>query len=80
MSRLQELKDVLENIRSAWERHEKAAMVMQIGVKGSAYRLPGAKMMMATDGHMFGTISGGCLESDLYGWAEKAMETNTCVT
>lgn len=80
MSRLQELKDVLENIKSAWERHEKAAMVMQIGVKGSAYRLPGAKMMMATDGHMFGTISGGCLESDLYGWAEKAMETNTCVT
>ncbi|MFS0601224.1 XdhC family protein [Peribacillus frigoritolerans] len=80
MSRLQELKDVLDNIRSAWQRHEKAAMVMQIGVKGSAYRLPGAKMMMATDGHMFGTISGGCLESDLYGWAEKAMETNTCVT
>lgn len=39
MSRLQELKDVLENISSAWERHEKAAMVMQIGVKGSAYRL-----------------------------------------
>ncbi|MDQ6596596.1 XdhC/CoxI family protein [Bacillus salipaludis] len=80
MSRLQEMKDVLRNIRLAWNRNQKAAIVIQIGVKGSAYRLPGTKMMMASDGQMFGTISGGCLESDLYGWAEKAMEMNSPLT
>ncbi|HWO95436.1 MAG TPA: XdhC family protein [Bacillus sp. (in: firmicutes)] len=77
MSRLQEMKDVLKHIRLAWDRNQKAAIVMQIGVKGSAYRLPGTKMMMASDGQMFGTISGGCLENDLYGWAEKVMKMNT---
>lgn len=67
MSRLQELKDVLLNIKLAWGRNQQAALVMLISVHCSAYRLPGTKMMMASDGHMHGTISGGCLESDLYG-------------
>jgi xanthine dehydrogenase accessory factor len=74
MSRLQELKDVLLHIKLAWERKQQAALVMLINVHGSAYRLPGTKMMIASDGQMHGTISGGCLERDLYGWAEKAME------
>lgn len=77
MSRLQELKQVLNQIMLAWERDKQAALVMLLDVKGSSYRLPGTKMMMATDGQMWGTISGGCLESDLFGWAEKAMETQT---
>jgi xanthine/CO dehydrogenase XdhC/CoxF family maturation factor len=80
MSRLQEMKDVLKNIRLAWDRNQKAAIVIQISVKGSAYRLPGTKMMMASDGQMFGTISGGCLESDLYGWAERVMVMNAPLT
>ncbi|MFE0507070.1 XdhC family protein [Peribacillus butanolivorans] len=80
MSRLQEFKDVFKNIKLAWERNEQAAIAMQISVKGSAYRLPGTKMMMSSDGQMFGTISGGCLESDLFGWAEKAMEMKTPLT
>ena len=75
MSRLQELKEVLLNIKLAWERKQQAALVMLIDVHGSAYRLPGTKMMMASDGVMHGTISGGCLEGDLYGWADKAMKS-----
>ncbi|MFD6438573.1 XdhC family protein [Peribacillus sp. NPDC060186] len=80
MSRLLEFKDVLKNIKLAWDRNAQAAIVMQISVKGSAYRLPGTKMMMASDGQMFGTISGGCLENDLFGWAEKAMNMKTPLT
>lgn len=77
MSQLNEFREVLKNIKLAWERHQKAALVMLISVKGSAYRLPGTKMMMSSDGKMYGTISGGCLESDIYGWAEKSMETQS---
>lgn len=42
-------------------------------VKGSAYRRPGAKMIMADNGHMQGTLSGGCLEGDLFSHAEQAL-------
>ena len=75
MSRLQELKEVLLTIKSAWERKQQAAMVMLIDVNGASYRLPGTKMTMASDGEMHGTISGGCLEGDLYTWADMAMKS-----
>jgi len=36
-----------------------------VHVKGSAYRRPGARMLIMGDGSRIGTISGGCLESDV---------------
>lgn len=30
--------------------------------------------MMTEDGEMVGSISGGCLESDLFGWTEQAIK------
>lgn len=44
----------------------KVALLTLVSVKGSAYRRPGARMMMAESGQMLGTLSGGCLEGDLY--------------
>ncbi|MER1999754.1 MAG: XdhC family protein, partial [Lysinibacillus sp.] len=35
----------------------------------------GSKMLMTSSGKMVGSVSGGCLEPDLYGWAEKVFET-----
>ncbi|EST51511.1 xanthine dehydrogenase [Brevibacillus panacihumi W25] len=75
MSRLQELREVMRQIHTAWQEGRKTTLLMLMHVEGSAYRLPGSKIMMAEDGHIFGTISGGCLEGDLYGWAEKVMQT-----
>lgn len=74
MSRIDEARKVFQRIEQAWEDGEKTVMLTITTVKGSAYRLPGAKMMMTNAGKMLGTLSGGCLESDLYGWAEKVME------
>ncbi|MCL6626753.1 XdhC family protein [Alicyclobacillus shizuokensis] len=74
MSRIDEARDVFSRIEQAWSDGERTALLTITQVKGSAYRLPGAKMMMTEKGKMLGTLSGGCLESDLYGWAEKAME------
>lgn len=75
MSRLQEFREVMNQIKMAWQDGHKAALLMLMNVQGSAYRLPGTKVMMAADGRIFGTISGGCLESDLFGWAEMAMQS-----
>ena len=74
MSQLNEFRTILQSIKLVWERKKKPAIVMLIGVNGSAYRLPGTKMMMANDGEMMGTISGGCLESDLFSYVEKALK------
>ena len=80
MSRLHEFKELFNQITLAWERGEQAVLVILADVKGSAYRLPGTKMVMTSDGQMYGTISGGCLENDLYEWAQKVFETKTLMT
>jgi xanthine dehydrogenase accessory factor len=36
-----------------------------VNVEGSAYRRPGARMLVVGDGQSIGTISGGCLEADV---------------
>ncbi|MGG1660209.1 XdhC family protein [Brevibacillus sp. NRS-1366] len=77
MSRMQEMRDIFHHIRQAWARGQQTALLMITEVRGSAYRQPGTKMMMAADGQMFGMLSGGCLESDLFGWAERAMSEQT---
>lgn len=39
------------------------ATVVQVG--GSTYRRPGARMLLAPEGWLAGSVSGGCLEEDL---------------
>ncbi|MEH7012408.1 XdhC family protein [Neobacillus niacini] len=77
MSQLKEFRTIMNSMKEVWEKGKKAAIVMLIGVNGSAYRLPGTKMMMVEDAEMIGTISGGCLESDIFGYAEKALQDGT---
>ena len=33
-----------------------------VGISGSSYRRPGAKLLVSSDGQVFGQVSGGCLE------------------
>jgi xanthine dehydrogenase accessory factor len=80
LSRIQEARDVMQKIKQAWERNQKTSLLMITEVRGSAYRQPGAKMMMATDGQMFGTLSGGCLENDLFEWSKEAMRQSIPIT
>ncbi|MDI4646266.1 XdhC family protein [Cohnella hashimotonis] len=42
-----------------------AVLATVIGVEGHAYRKPGAMMLLYADGRTCGTISPGCMESDL---------------
>lgn len=36
-----------------------------VAVEGSSYRRPGARLLLASGGEKFGSISGGCLEEDV---------------
>jgi xanthine dehydrogenase accessory factor len=80
MSRIQEARDVMQNMKQAWQRNQQTCLLMITEVRGSAYRQPGAKMMMAADGQRFGTLSGGCLENDLFEWSKEALRQNIPIT
>lgn len=42
-----------------------AVLATLVGVEGSSYRRPGARLLLSADGRRIGAISGGCLEADL---------------
>jgi len=58
----------ITNIVTAYDKAEsqgkKTALATVVKVDGSAYRRPGARMLVTEDGELTGAISGGCLEGD----------------
>lgn len=46
-----------------------------VDVKGSGYRLAGARMLIGRDGKSIGTVSGGCLEADILERANQVRRT-----
>ncbi|RMH33718.1 MAG: XdhC/CoxI family protein [Acidobacteria bacterium] len=61
---MKEIREILQKI-SELEPNEKVFLVTVVDVKGSSYRLPGARMLISSNDEFFGMISGGCLEADL---------------
>ncbi|RAJ92977.1 xanthine/CO dehydrogenase XdhC/CoxF family maturation factor [Larkinella arboricola] len=53
--------------------HRKVALATVVYVEGSAYRRPGARMLVSDDGRWEGAISGGCLEGDALRKARQVM-------
>jgi xanthine/CO dehydrogenase XdhC/CoxF family maturation factor len=59
----------LENILPLWHALESSGsdyvLATVVDVDGPSYRKPGARMLIAKDGRRAGTVSGGCLESEV---------------
>src|SRR2546421_8915383 len=62
-----EISDVLQAIETLSERGEKMALATVVGVRGSTYRRPGARLLVRGDGELIGNISGGCIYGDVQG-------------
>ena len=54
---------------------ESAVLATLFSVEGSSYRRPGARLLVTSDGHRVGSISGGCLEEDVLSRAARVQET-----
>ena len=67
----------LQRLFLAYDQHRAAqqpcALATVVEVLGSAYRRPGARMLVTEDGELTGAISGGCLEGDARQRARRAM-------
>ncbi len=69
------MKEITEILRvvSKFADGELAILATVLDVRGSGYRLPGARMLMLADGRTVGTVSGGCLEADVQERAKKVL-------
>lgn len=62
---MNDLSSLLAALDQAQAGQQEAVIATVVKVEGSAYRRPGARMVIAQLGEATGTVSGGCLESDV---------------
>jgi len=72
-----EFNRILESIVEWRDRGLDFALATVVGVRGSTYRGLAARQLVAADGTSVGTVSGGCLDSDLKGIAARVIEEDT---
>lgn len=70
---MNELQAIVDAHAGARARGERTALATIVGVEGSAYRRPGARMLITAGGRTTGTISAGCLERDVAEHAAQVM-------
>lgn len=70
---MKEIKDIIQAYHVAQSEGKQAALATVVHLEGSAYRRPGARMLVTNDGKLTGAISGGCLEGDTLRKAQLSM-------
>lgn len=65
--------DVLARVREARVTDREAVVATVVAVEGSAYRRPGAKMVVEREGGGFGHITAGCLEDEVVELADDVL-------
>ncbi len=69
------MREVLADVERWRERGEKVAVATVVATRRSAPRPVGAKLAISESGELAGSVSGGCVESDVYECARKVLET-----
>lgn len=65
--------DVFDRIRAVLDGGGKAVLATVVEVEGSAYRRPGARMLIDPDGGGAGSITAGCLEDEVRALARDVI-------
>lgn len=67
------MRDVLDDLVSAWHSGETTGLATVVNTVRSAPRLPGASMLLMADGTASGSVSGGCVEGAVYETSESVI-------
>jgi xanthine/CO dehydrogenase XdhC/CoxF family maturation factor len=77
---MKELILVIQQVKELQKAGLKFVLATVVRVDGSAYRRPGARMLISEDGNWWGGISGGCLEGDILKKAQLALYSQSYKT
>ena len=69
------MKEVLAEIERWRARGDRVALATVVATRRSAPRPIGAKLAISESGEMAGSVSGGCVESDVYENAREVLRT-----
>lgn len=75
MKHWQETERILDHLVQLASLDRPAALAVVVHIQGSAYRRPGARLLVEADGTSRGGVSGGCLEEDVRLVAREALRT-----
>jgi len=70
---MKELQDIVAAFEKVKTCGKTAAIATLVKAQGSTYRRPGARMLMTSEEQMVGSLSGGCLEGDVFEQAQEVM-------
>lgn len=72
-----ETTEVLARLAALGAAGRRAALATVVHISGSAYRRPGAKLLVEEAGGTLGSVSGGCLEADVREVAQAVLASGT---
>src|SRR5215469_17242773 len=70
---MKEIREILTECKD--RRGQPLALATLVRARGSSYRRPGARMLVAHDGKTIGVLSGGCLEEEVAMRAREVLST-----
>ncbi len=71
------MKEILDDIARWRAKGEKVAIATVVATRRSAPRPVGAKLAVSESGEIAGSVSGGCVESDVYENAREVLASGT---
>ena len=69
------MKEILDDVQRWQEAGEKVVVATVVATRRSAPRPVGTSLAVSESGQMCGSVSGGCVESDVYQHAREVLET-----
>ena len=71
------MKEIVNEVERWRGRGEKVAIATVVATRMSAPRPVGSKFAISESGAICGSVSGGCVESDVFEHAQEVMRTGT---